>query len=353
MHNFKHHTNSYHQNQYSSHTNNSQQSYKHYQPQHQYPHNQYKRDNYIGISVEDTIKHQLVEYIYMKLDVHNIRFNMLKTIEHADQLKQQLYHVTPHFQGYNYLLIIKKLANDTTQPYIVYRMDLKSTKNDIDIKMIKIYKLHANSSLDAYDDTIFDGKLIFKKNEKKFIVSDVLYYNGINYLSRKIFDKLVFLNNVIQKFNDVLNSNFSISLAKLYKYSEMSDLVYNKIKNSDFKISGLVFIPERSGRIYAYVNDKEFELIKNSPNVYDTKNIVTVKLADDINIQNRKLLLQKTQIIDVYEVYNIDKTIRLGICAIPNIELSHKLHSYFKSNNQLITDCVYDSKFSKWKPLLV
>ena len=43
----------------------------------------------------------------------------------------------------------------------------------------------------------------------------------------------------------------------------MSDLVYNKIRNSDFKINGITFLPIRSNRVYIYINDTEFENIKN------------------------------------------------------------------------------------------
>ena len=55
--------------------------------------------------------------------------------------------------------------------------------------------------------------------------------------------------------------------------------------------------------------------------------------------------------VDVYEVFNMDKTIRFGICAIPNMELSLKLQDHFKTNDQLITECEFDNKFSKWKPI--
>jgi hypothetical protein len=75
-------------------------------------------------------------------------------------------------------------------------------------------------------------------------------------------------------------------------------------------------------------------------------------LPNDADVNDRELLLQKTQIVDVYEIYTLDKLTRLGICAVPNIELSHKLYAHFKSNNHLITNCMYDNKFSKWKPII-
>ena len=72
-----------------------------------------------------------------------------------------------------------------------------------------------------------------------------------------------------------------------------------------------------------------------------------------LDCTKRELLLQKTQMVDVYEVFNLDKTIRFGICAIPNMELSFKLRIHFDSKDQLITNCEFDDKFSKWKPIMI
>jgi hypothetical protein len=133
----------------------------------------------------------------------------------------------------------------------------------------------------------------------------------------------------------------------------MNDLVYNKIKHSDYKINGLIFFPQRSGRIFLYINDTEFEQIKNSPNLDNQITINNIKFPSNVNLEKRQLLLQKTLIVDVYEVYTIDKTVRFGICAVPTIELSHKLRNYFELNQQLITECMYDNKFTKWIPIII
>jgi hypothetical protein len=111
-----------------------------------------------------------------------------------------------------------------------------------------------------------------------------------------------------------------------------------------------VFIPQRSGRIFIYINDEEFENIKTSPNLDIRTDISNIKLPSNINLDERTLLLQKTLNVDVYEVFTLDKTFRFGICHVPNIELSHKLRTHFETNNQLITNCTYDNKFSKWVP---
>jgi len=186
---------------------------------------------------------------------------------------------------------------------------------------------------------------------KLFLISDILYYKGDKLLTIKIIDKFDKMDNDMGYLNNIVRSNFELKFIKIYNYSEMNDLVYNKIKNSDFKINGLIFFPQRSGKILIYINDNEFENIKSSPNLEISTNITNIKLPTNILLDKKTLLLQKTLSVDVYEVYDIDKTCRFGICCVPTIDLSHKLRKYFDNNDQLITECEFNNKFNKWKPL--
>ena len=313
----------------------------------------FKRDSLIGEELEYKYKSELMDFLYLYVDLYQLRYCIIKTQEHAQQLKQQTYYITPHYHGYNYFLIFKKLSDNILGIYLVYRMDLKFQRTDLNLNNIKIYKLNynLNFNIDNINNSIFDGKLVFKKDQKIFLINDLLYYNNQKFFTFKLEEKINIIDNELDLLNNFLNVHFIIKSIRLYKYNEMSDLIYNKIKNSDFKINGIVFLPNRSSRIFIYINDSEFESIKNSPNLEIISTITNIKLPSNSNLQNRRLLLQKTQIVDVYEVFTLDKTIRFGICSIPNIKLSHKLRQYFDSNDQLITDCEFDNKFSKWKPI--
>lgn len=309
--------------------------------------------NYIGQDLEYKYKKELIEYLYINLDLYNIRYCIMKTTEHAQQLKQQPYHITPHFHGYNYFLVFKKLSDNITRAYLIFRMDLKFTINDINPNNIKIYRLNTvNYNIDDYDNTIIDGKLVYKKEQKIFLINDIFYFGGQKYLSMKILDKFNIIDPYIQQINKILNYIFDTKLIRIYKNSEMNDLVYNKIKNSDFKINGLVFIPHRTGKILIYINDTEFENIKNNPNLDLVSSITNVKFSNNTKLNKQTLLLQKTQIIDVYEVFTLDKIYRFGICCIPNIDLSHKLRNHFKNSDHLITECEFNNKFLKWMPII-
>lgn len=307
----------------------------------------------LGDELNYNLKLELLNYIYDSIDLYQLRYCIMKTQDHAQQLKQQSYHITSHFHGYNYFLIFKKLSDGIMGVYLVYRMDLCFNKSDLKINNIKIYKLNIDNNIDInkFNNTIIDGKLVIKKEIKLFLISDILYYKGNKLLTIKIIDKFDKMDNDMEYLNNLVESTFELKFIKIYNCFEMNDLVYNKIKNSDFKINGLIFFPQRSGKILIYINDNEFENIKTSPNLEISTNITNIKLPNNILLDKKTLLLQKTLSVDVYEVYDIDKTCRFGICSVPTIDLSHKLRKYFDTNDQLIIECEFDNKFNKWKPL--
>jgi hypothetical protein len=327
-----------------------------YQPDYSSDNEKSKKDSFIGDEIDEYKKTELLDYLYSNVELYQIKYTILKTVENAQVLKTQPFHITPHFHGYNYYLIIKKLNNDYIGMYAIYKMDLKFNRHDVIDNNVKMYKICSSYPLNKYNNTIIDGKLIFKKDQKLFLINDVLYYKGEKLLTHKLEDKFIQIDYDIEELNNNINGQFELKIIKLYTYSELHDLVYNRIKISDFKINGIIFYPHRTGKHYIYINDQEFETIKKSPNI-DTNvipNVINVKLPSNLSdtTTNKTLLLQKTQIVDVYEVFSLEKDYRFGIASVPDIATSHKLRKYFETNNQMITECIYDNKFSKWKPIL-
>jgi len=94
----------------------------------------------IGDEVDYNFKSELLNYLYDSVDLYQLRYCIMKTQDHAQQLKQQQYHITSHFHGYNYFLIFKKLSDGIMRIYLIYRMDLCFNKSDLKINNIKIYK---------------------------------------------------------------------------------------------------------------------------------------------------------------------------------------------------------------------
>ena len=55
-------------------------------------------------------------------------------------------------------------------------------------------------------------------------------------------------------------------MCRLYNFSELPDLIFNKLKTTELKINGLMFLPEYTGKYYIYTNDNEFDELKNNSN---------------------------------------------------------------------------------------
>ena len=317
-----------------------------------------KRDIFIGTEINSEDKNELLNYLYQNVDLYQVRYTIMKTTDHAQILKQQTYHITPHFHGYNYYLVFKKLqSNNLVSAYLIYKLNLKFMREDTIDSNVKIYEINPNSLsnintniLNDYNNTIIDGKLVFKREQKIFLINDILYFKNNKFLTFKLEDKFQKIDNDVNILNNLFDDTFMIKIIKLYKNNEMNDLVFNKIKNSDFKINGLTFLPIRTSRVYIYINDSEFDAIKNSPNLEVLTEITNIKLNKNDDIQEKELLLQKTQIVDVYEVFTIDKKCRFGVAAIPTIKISHTLRSYFANNDQLIINCKFNNQFLKWIP---
>lgn len=322
-----------------------------------------KRDIQFGIDIDIDKKYLILNYICAHIDIKNIKYGLLKKSSDVQVLKENLFHVGLNFHGYNYYLIIKSFDSDKNiECYIISKLDIINNKKEIILALekninfinnIKVFKLKLNDNINyneliKYNDTIIDGKLIYKKNDTIFLINDILYYKSNKLFTMKLLDKFQLIDNDINIINSFINNNFIIKLIKLYTYQEIENIIYNKIQDSDFKINGLIFLPFRTGKYYLYINDNEFEIIKKT----QPTNINNIVLSSQDNLDNQKLVLIKTNIIDVYDVYTLDKSNRFGIASIPNIELSHKLRKFFEKNNELIIECKYDHKFSKWTPLL-
>ena len=269
------------------------------------------------------------------------------------ELKNCNYYVTPNYVGNNYIMIIKKYLNKLNA-YIILKNDIKYKKIDIYNNNIKIFKLKINSEyinlFNEYDYSIFEGKEIKLKNNNTFLIYDIYYYKGKKFFINKMEDKSIIINNDLSSLNNILNSNFKILFIELFKYDDIKYLVYNHIYNNEYEMNGLLFLPERSGKKLLYINDNEFLNIKNNK---DNLDLDKKSNYNSLDYDEKVFIILATNIIDVYNVYSIDdETNKIGIASVPNIELSHKLRKYFSKNDKLITKCIFDTKFNKWKPLL-
>jgi len=332
-----------------------------------------------------SIKESLINTVYSQLNINNFRYQLLDDNKLLEPLKKDSFYVTPHIIGVNCWIIFYQL-NSTKYHFIINKKDLKMYVNQMNPNQYKIYNFifnDSNTSDKLYPLTILDGKFInngIDPNNLTFILMDVLVYGGKKYTNNKMIDsnpelsKITLFETLLPILNITSNMKFTFKLASIFKYDQLGDLIFNKIKNSKLKINGLIFLPEISGKIYIYINDTEFNHIKTN-NISDIGQqylaLSIPAIPIHMSIQETQLdnqlintfVVHKTSITDVYELYqynikeeskiylNLNNNGRIGIACIPDIKTSHYCHFKSLNNEIFINKCIFNHKTNKWQPI--
>ena len=287
---------------------------------------------------------QVLDKIYSNVNFQKIRYQILNNKSYLDEIKSSKHYITPHFQGYNYLLIFMVINN--VKYNLLIMKNLKFWKEQNNIQDIKIYKFDTNNSYIDYSTiSIFDGKMINNSNKSSFIINDI-YNKTMENLTLP--EKLDQVNDILNKIKINDNHNFDCKVCRLYNFSELPDLVFNKLKTTELKINGLMFLPEYTGKYYIYTNDTEFDELKNNSN-----NNVTITIKKTNTNSEIKFYMKKTNVPDVYELYDNDETniVKEGIAHIPNMKTSHYFRNIFQNKNMIKINCIKSDKFNKWIPI--
>jgi hypothetical protein len=323
----------------------------------------------------NNIKNNIISLIYQELTINNFRYQLLDS-KNIDSLKKEIFYITPHIVGTNCWIIYYEGPNMPRNQYIIYKKDLKSFKNQIELRNFKMYTFNFINKLanNLYPLTIFEGKIITNNFMKPtFLIQDMFIYNGIQVLTKNLPDKIKLIEGLLPSLNDGLEQNFIIKLSGIYTYEQIGDLIFNKIKKSQMKINGIIFLPEKSGRTFLYINDSEFNQLRNNvPSEYVCKEYsslsvpsIPLQMSHKMQLDNHLIndfVLRRTNIADVFEIYkyefkekiflNLTKDRYVGICHIPDIKTSHYCKTMGDTNEIFVNKCNYNYKFKKWSPII-
>ncbi len=300
---------------------------------------------------------QVLDKIYSSVDFQKIRYQLINNRVYLDEIKSSLHHITPHFQGYNFLFGFVKL-NGVKYNVLVFK-NLKYKKEQNNLQDVKIYKFGVSpnpgcdiESLYSNTGTFFDGKLIASGNRSTFLIHDMYVLGGSLKSNVPLQKKLDQISDVIDKFVIHSSHYFDCKVCRLYTFDQLPDLVFNKLKLTDLKINGLMFLPELTGKYYIYTNESEFDELKAKSNQLIT---VTKKSSSASEVE---FYMKKTLIPDVYELYEPDgetssstQLVKEGIAHIPNMATSHFFRNVFRDKNMVKVSCIRSEKFNKWIPL--
>jgi hypothetical protein len=278
----------------------------------------------------------ILENLYNRINFSKCYYQIINDTMQLNEIKNIEYNVTYHIQGYNYIMFMTTI-NKKPFHCLISKKELKIYLSQNNINNIKIYTFNMKTSnMFLYYDTIFDGKII--NNDHTFMIYDCYYLNGEDMHGIELKTKFNLINNIL---TDITELNFNLKIIKIQKYNDIPKMVFEDIKNSNLKINGLVFLPNFSGKFYIYVNDTEFENIKNNTQTQINHN-------SEFNF-----ILKKTKIPDVYELFYESSygLIREGIAHIPNMVTSKYCKELLKDKDMIKMNCVKSVKFNKWVPL--
>lgn len=312
--------------------------------------------------LDNDIKTKIIDYLFNTINLSKLRYGILDSIQKLKFLQENEHYITPNYKGLNYFLVFTLIMG---KQYVVLinRKKLSYHRNQIDIKTSFIVKIQVNTNSNIFTGTIFDGKIIQKDNKYHFLIHDCFCIMGKKVLDMDMEQKILYLNDIINlNLSSNTCDNFSFKLNKLYKYNDLPDLIQNIIPSCGIDSNGIIFYPKQSGNSVIHI-EKKIEKINIESNQSDTIEAKSYDLIFNFTEflksrvysyekenKHKVLLISKTLIPDVYELYNKKEEGKIGIAHIPNLKISHYcvnniINPYTKVN------CVYNSEFDKWIPL--
>jgi len=297
--------------------------------------------------IDQSLYTNILDKIYTSINFQKIRYQIINNNSYLDIIKSNKHYITSHFQGYNFMLAFLKINN--IKYNLLIMKNLKHLKEQNNIQDIKIYKFDTLvNNLEYYDNlgTIFDGKIINVSNKSSYIIHDAYLISGENLQNLSLPEKLQKIDQVINNIKIENVHNFDCKICRLYECKDLPDLIFNKIKTTDLRINGLMFLPEYTGKYYIYTNDTEFEDLKKNTNM-------NISLRKNNNCSEIEFYMKKTNVPDVYELYDSEENnlVKEGIAHIPNIKISHYIRNLFRDKNMIKINCIKSEKFNKWIPI--
>ena len=312
----------------------------------------YKLGNSEATIINDlSIKNKIIDYLFNSIEMSKYRFNMLDNLQKLNFLKDNIHYVSPNFKGFNYFLIFTKI-NNINQCFVIDKKKLSYHRNKVNTKFINIYRIKIQTSLSLYNGTIFDSKLVRKQGKYIMLIKDCYIMMGNKVLTMEMTDKMKYINSIINTQFTNSCKNFLIKVNRLYNYDDIDNIVNDVIPKCDIDILGLVFFPKYSGITTIYIEKKQEKVdIENNIEKVSNESYHLIKNIVEFLSQRKysyeegkttKLYIKKTEITDVYNLY--DEDTKVGIAHVPNMKTSLMLQKNVTTEDRYKVKCVFNKK---------
>ena len=182
---------------------------------------------------------------------------------------------------------------------------------------------------------------------------------GNKVLTMEMTDKMKYINSIINTQFTNSCKNFLIKVNRLYNYDDIDNIVNEVIPKCDIDILGLVFFPKYSGITTIFIEKKQDKIdIENNTEKVSNESYHLIRNIVEFLSQRKysyeegkttKLYIKKTEITDVYNLY--DEDTKVGIAHVPNMKTSLMLQKNVITDDRYKVKCVFNKKFNKYIPL--
>jgi hypothetical protein len=323
-------------------------------------------------SIEDLCKVKIIQKHFDKFD--NNSFNKLNKSPYLVSLKTNgnpyMCYLTRNDFINQCIFIDKKIQ----QGYFVPRMII--TRFEFDDEL--------------FNNTLLEGEMVKceETNTWVFLINDILVYqnqylDNINFLKRLG----IIIDIMNTKFRMDKNDICNIQIKKYVIYDHIKYLVEKFSSKLPYTCRGIYFKPLylkfkdilynfddsliKSVNRVKYQNDGMFLSVKidtppqnklEQSNSFNSNiSINSLKSLDSstsINTmdKNKIFLIEKTELPDVYNLYDIQTLQKKNIACIPDMKTSKMLFNIFYNinlTNKLKVECEYSKYFHKWVPIQI
>jgi len=261
--------------------------------------------------IQQIIYHQITQQ-YSFQQKNNVPLQDIKQIH-------QEYLITINKKNkFPFLLFLTKIQNKN------YSIFIYNNKGQL-----HFYSVKFRFNDDLYNGTLFTGELV--KNQKGcwiYYLNDLVYYKNEYYMNDKLSNKIKLLAEIMKseyEFDEFMN----VCHIQIQSYFLFNHLRF--IKND----CQILFVPEyHEENIYSYNV------------VLPKKVVIQVKNNDE-----KKFKIQKTDMIDVYELYELETNKFDSIACVNKLKTSRFLREQFKDKDSFITNTKYSEYFKSWTPV--
>lgn len=315
-----------------------------------------KRQNYtspvgqvvnVADSYDKELKTNAINYLYKNIDLSKYRYKILETEMDLELLGKDIEHVAPIFSGtVGILMFFKKF--DNYYSVLINKVNLSYSINKLDYENVQVYKIKVHVDSNLYLGTIIEGTCL---SNKDFLITDVYMFCGKNYSDKKLINKLLELKSslVNNKSTGIDDINMYVNI--LNNVRDINTVISKDIpslKNANY-VKGVAFYPSHSGnKLFYFYNNNIHDVVTKENHLIGLTNSSSNNI---VSAGNRIFKIKKTDVTDVYELYNEDKI--EGIAYIPTLLCSKYCKLKTSEVGEFNGECTFDIKKQKWIPIIV